>query len=410
MARVLVLDGHSAAALAFTRSLGRAGHWVAVGSNCGIFAAAALSKYCRASFQHPASTGQAAEFVRDVLAFVQRNGIDLVVPITDWTILPISRCRDMFESQCKLALPSHQALELASDKYSTIELARSLHVPVPDTYLIHNQDELEDLPDFAYPVVVKDRFSVRWLGNRAVSGSVGYAYSREERAKRVLQRLREAGDVLVQQFVSGAGIGFSCFALNGQTLLPFQWLRIRETDPRGSGSSARKSTALNPIVAEHSRQLITAAGFEGLAMVEYKQTPQDKFPVLMEINGRPWGSIQLAIASGIDYPRHLLDWHLEGKLPPLEIEYKQGVVCRRIVGELGHLDNLRKGKPQAWPAAYPNFWTSAIKIAVPWYPGMRYDDLSLDDPRPGWAGVKNWFQMRLEQANAKRPKNRKEPE
>ena len=66
MGRVLVLDGHSAAALAFTRSLGRAGHWVALGANQGVFAPAILSRYCKLSFKYPVSTDDTAVFAASV--------------------------------------------------------------------------------------------------------------------------------------------------------------------------------------------------------------------------------------------------------------------------------------------------------------------------------------------------------
>ena len=46
--------------------------------------------------------------------------------------------------------------------------------------------------------------------------------------------------------------------------------------------------------------------------------------------------------------------------PAREISYRENVVCRRVVGELTHLSNLRAGRPQNWPAAYPNFWTSLV--------------------------------------------------
>ena len=79
LARILILDGHSAAALAFTRSLGKAGHGVAVGSNKGIHAAAEVSRYCRQSFRHPVSTDDASGFVDAVLEFVRQNLVDLII-------------------------------------------------------------------------------------------------------------------------------------------------------------------------------------------------------------------------------------------------------------------------------------------------------------------------------------------
>jgi hypothetical protein len=64
------------------------------------------------------------------------------------------------------------------------------------------------------------------------------------------------------------------------------------------------------------------------------------------------------------------------------------------VAELTHLANVRAGKPANWPLPYPDFWSSLLRIVVPWYPGMHYDDLWLSDPRPVIAGVANWFRVR----------------
>jgi predicted ATP-grasp superfamily ATP-dependent carboligase len=393
VAKVLVLDGHSAAALAFTRSLGRAGHWVAVGSSRGMFAAAALSRYCRCKWEYPSSTESLRAFVEAVLAFTVRHQIQVVFPITDWTTLPLSRHRERFPDTCRVALPAHSALELAGDKYRTIELARSLGLSIPRTWLIQSPADLEGLSELSFPMVVKDRASVRWLGDRAVFGSVSYAYSAADLGARVNHRWREAGDVLVQEFVMGAGVGFSCFACDGEIRLPFQWRRLREVDPRGSGSSLRQAVALDPHIFDFSKKLILSSGFQGIAMVEFKE-PASAEPVLMEINGRPWGSIQLPIAAGIDYPRFLADWIIDGSLPPSELSYKTGIQCRRVVGDLTHLENLRRGKPSEWPLPYPNFWSSMAKMALPWYPGLRYDDLSFTDPRPGCAGISEWFRIR----------------
>ena len=395
MARILILDGHSSAALAFTRSAGRAGNWVAVGANADIFAAAKLSRYCRTSFSYPVSTEGAAAFVDEIVKFVSDHQIDLVVPITDWTIVPLSEHRERFTSGCRIAIPSRAAIELASDKYQTLQLAEEIGIKTPRTWLIRSQQDLQLAP-MEFPLVVKDRFSLRWRDDRAVAGGVSYAYSREELERKVADRLLATGDVLVQEFTPGTGIGFSCFIAGDEVRAPFQWKRIREVDPRGSASSCRESVSLEKRVEAASTALIRQIGFEGIAMVEYKQATGSTEPVLMEINGRPWGSIALPIASGVDYPKYLIDWWLSGKLPPQKPSYRKGITCRRMIGELTHLSNLRAGKPANWPLAYPGFWTSLLKISVPWYPGMHYDDLWLSDPKPGLAGLTNWFRSRVQ--------------
>ena len=393
LARILILDGHSAAALAITRSAGRAGHWVAVGANRGLFAAAKVSRYCRATLDYPISTAAPEAFVDSVLPFVRGNAIDLVLPLTDWTLTPLCRHRDRFAGVCKVALPPESALLAASDKWQTIQLAESLGMAVPETTLIESASVPTALHAGAFPVVVKDRFSVRWGAEKTVLGTASYAYSQRELEQKVSERLQAAGDVLVQKFVGGPGIGFACL-VNGQNIsMPFAWQRIREVDPRGSASSARRSIAMDPELLRQSGELLMKIGFQGLAMVEYKKTSTGRL-VLMEINGRAWGSMALPIASGFDFPRYWIQWLLDGAMPPTPSDYKTGITCRRVVGEMSHLMNVRAGRPAEWPGDYPNFWSTFLRVAVPWYPGVRYDDLWLSDLKPGLAGIGNWFQMR----------------
>lgn len=393
LARILVLDGHSSAALAFTRSAGRAGHWVAVGANQGQFAAAKLSRYCQLRFDYPVSTDDANAFLDATLAFVREHAIDLVVPIADWTLHPLSEQRTRFEGICKIALPPQEAVQASSDKYHTIELARSLRIGVPRTWLIQKPVDLNALSEAKFPLVVKDRFSVRWDNGKAILGGVAYAFSKQELERKANERLHAVGDVLVQEFVAGAGIGLSFFLAGNEVFLPFAWERIREVDPKGSASSCRESIPVDPTLGGLSSLLMQSIGFQGIAMVEYKRQ-SDGTSMLMEINGRPWGSIALPIASGIDYPRYLIDWCLEGKLPPKQLAYRTRVTCRRLIGELNHLSNVRRGRPENWPGEYPEFWSTLAKVAVPWYPGMHYDDVWLSDPRPGLAQLKNWFDLR----------------
>jgi predicted ATP-grasp superfamily ATP-dependent carboligase len=359
-----------------------------------MFAAAKLSRFCQIGFDYPTSTNDAEVFVDSVLEFARGRAIDLVIPVTDWTLGPLSTQRDRFRGICRLALPPHNSLDIASDKYRTVELAQSLGIEVPRTWLIESLSDLAALRQISFPIVVKDRFSVRWAEGKAIFGSVAYAYSQRDLENSVRERLQAAGDVLVQEFVSGVGIGFSCFIANGEVFLPFQWQRIREVDPRGSASSCRKSIPLNERLVLLSSQLIAHIGFEGIAMLEYKKTKEGRL-VLMEINGRPWGSIALPIASGIDYPRYLIDWFLSGSLPPRGIVYDTAITCRRVVSELSYLNNVRAGTPINWPGEYPGFWPSLFKVAVWWRPGMRYDDLWLSDIRPGVAEISNWLRMRI---------------
>lgn len=394
MARILVLDGHSSAALAFVRSLGRAGHWVAVGSVFGKFAAANKSRYCNACLYYTNPMHGVELFVDAIRRMVLEHGIELVIPITDATVWPLSQAVDL-NKLTKIAVPKREVVELVSDKFRTVTMAASLGVPVPKTVLIQSVEEIENMDSWEYPIVIKDRFSINWEDGKGVSGGVVFAYSFADLIAKAKARLIMVNDVLLQSFSPGAGVGFSCFASNGQIYLPFQWQRLREKDPRGSGSSARMSVMLEPDVEQYSRSLILEAGFQGIAMVEFKRNRKNGDLTLMEINGRPWGSLQLPVHAGINYPQYLVEWFLNSSLPPEFVAYRQNIICRWLTADFVHLENLWEGKPDNWPELYPNFWVSLFKVILPWYPGLRHDHFSFDDPKPGITDLKHWFNSRF---------------
>ncbi len=394
MPRILVLDGHSSAALAFVRSLGKAGYWVAVAVANGTFAAAVKSRYCKAAEVYPNPVEGVEPFVDSVRDIVNKHEIDLVIPITDSTVWPLSQAEEL-AGLVRIAVPSRAIVELVSDKYRTVCLAESLGVPIPKTLLVKSVDEIGGISDWNYPIVIKDRYSINWQQGKGVSGGVVFAYDSEDLYSKVKARLLTVDEVLLQSFSPGEGVGFSCFASGGKIFLPFQWRRLREKDPRGSGSSARMSVPLDEDIEQHSRTLILNAGFQGIAMVEYKRNRHNGALTLMEINGRPWGSMQLPIHAGIDYPQYLVRWCLDGILPPETLSYKEKITCRWLTADFIHLENLWEGRPDGWPEAYPDFFVNLLKVLLPWYPGLRYDHLSIDDPNPGIADLKKWFNSRF---------------
>ena len=70
-------------------------------------------------------------------------------------------------------------------------------------------------------------------------------------------------------------------------------------------------------------------------MVEFKQDERDGLPKLMEINGRFWGSLQLAIDAGVDFPALLLQ--PPDALPSTPLPYRVGVRNRWFWGDVDSL-------------------------------------------------------------------------
>ncbi|MGI9292171.1 MAG: ATP-grasp domain-containing protein, partial [Gammaproteobacteria bacterium] len=61
-------------------------------------------------------------------------------------------------------------------------------------------------------------------------------------------------------------------------------------------------STLNQPLIEQAEKLLKALQWNGPAMVEFRHDERDGRYRLMEINARFWGTLELAIKSGVDFP------------------------------------------------------------------------------------------------------------
>ena len=122
MPKVIVTDSSERAALAVIRSLGRRGiEVVAVDSTS--FNTGFLSKYCSRRIICPPPQKNKRKFVDSMLRLVRNENFDLLIPITDFTMIPILERRDEIEEYVKVAAPPLKTAVKAFDKVQTIKIA-----------------------------------------------------------------------------------------------------------------------------------------------------------------------------------------------------------------------------------------------------------------------------------------------
>jgi predicted ATP-grasp superfamily ATP-dependent carboligase len=122
--------------------------------------------------------------------------------------------------------------------------------------------------------------------------------------------------------------------------------------------------------------------WHGVAMVEFKQDAADGLPKLMEINGRFWGSLQLAIDAGVDFPALLVSAIAS---PPRPQEpYRVGVRSRWFWGDVDSLlTTFVAGGEAAWPGQVKRRTALAGFVRFRGA-NLHYDNPKWDDPWP-WA-------------------------
>jgi predicted ATP-grasp superfamily ATP-dependent carboligase len=190
--------------------------------------------------------------------------------------------------------------------------------------------------------------------------------------------------VLLQEYFAGTGIGVELLLSHGQPLLAFQHKRLRELPVTGGPSSYRESMPLDPELYDYAVRLLRHVGWTGLAMVEFKVG--DSGPKLMEINGRIWGSLPLAVASGVDFPAGLVDLYLTPPLdnpPPATGGYKVGIRCRNLELDVMWIVAvlLQKRRYPFLPFPKRREAIGAFLSLFDWR--SRFDVLSASDPKPG---------------------------
>ena len=323
---VLVTDAGRGSAIAFLRSLGQRG-WHVIAADADPKSAGFRSRFASETFVYPAPDRSPRAFVECMHARLRARPVDLVIPVTDECIHPLARARERFAGLTRLAIASDGALATVPDKRSTIDLARELGVPVPETRVASTLPEARAAArELRYPLVVKPTVSRRYLADqdRMVSAAVSFARDPSELEER-LSSLIGDHEVLLQEFQPGVGVGVECLAHEGRVLRAFQHRRLAEIPVTGGASAWRESVALEPELFAHARKLIEALQWTGLIMIEFKRGTK---PWLLEINGRVWGSLPLACLAGVDFPGELAALHFPDTAAPAPLHaepYRIGV-------------------------------------------------------------------------------------
>lgn len=337
----LILDGHLPSALACVRSLSRHGIQVV----CGAERKSALalhSRFTNETWVYPSPLKDVKAYVQSVIQKLSTMGDRPVIfCMSDNTLLPLAQHRDQIEAVGRLVLPEIENFNVAFDKALTLKLAERLGVPMPRTFFIESQEDLESaLGQIEYPCVIKPRHSCLWVADKGMRGKTEIAQNREQ-AREIAMRVHSTTNTwpLLQEKLSGQEFGIFGLWQDGQWQVKFAHKRLRSLDPMGGASCLRQSIDLPSDMAGYAEKLMAELKWQGPAMVEFKLDKPDGSPKLMEINGRFWGSLALAIASGVDFP-YLAYLQANGLMVEPITHYKVAVTARSFLADCANLINV----------------------------------------------------------------------
>ncbi|MCP3917138.1 MAG: hypothetical protein GY711_16440 [bacterium] len=299
---VLVTEAEYRMSVGVIRSLGRAGYPVhACSSEPGALG-------FRSRFRHAAERCPAyvdPEFLPWLRAYVERHGIRCVIP-TEYLLVAIRPAFaefapllplcgdqervyrgmskfDLFEELGRSGAGAHLAPHLLVDEGSGLPAAEAFDELGTPLYIKADGVHARDGADSTQARAPDGR------GARSVVADF-------------LERYRR---VLVQGHVEGCGVGAFLLRWDERLLAEFMHRRLHEVPPHGV--SAYRESWWHPDVLSDARAKLEAIGWSGVAMMEYRWDPRTDAFALLEMNGRFWGSIHLALYAGVDFPALLID-------------------------------------------------------------------------------------------------------
>ncbi len=391
---VLVTDGDQRAALATVRSLGRAGWRVVVASPDGRSLAGA-SRHAASDHAVPDPLSDPAGHRDRVAAIARYAGASLVVPVTEAAALSLLEDPAAL-APATIASPDLARFRAISDKAAVLAAAHEVGIAVPRQVTLESPSAAVALAGLAFPLVVKPSRSVGGAGSDRRKLGVRHAATEAE-LRAILAGLPPAAwPVLLQRRIVGPGVGIFLLVWQGRVVAHFAHRRLREKPPSGGVSTYRESIAADPVLVEQSRALLERFRWEGAAMVEYKVDAATGTPYLMEVNGRLWGSVQLAVSAGVDFPALLAAAYAGDPLPPEPPRYRTGVRLRWEWGDVDHLlARLRRGDAaNALAPGAPSRLATLAAVLLPWRPGDRLEVLRLGDLRPFLRESARWLRGR----------------
>lgn len=371
---VLVLGAQPHFALTIARSLHHRGIPATIATS-SLNGPRLSSRAIRQFVRLPSHQHSPDEFIAALSTLIRREKFDMLIPSGDSTLIAVTQHYEHLSTLLHVGCPPPHIVKRAVEKPITFEIAKRCGVNIPTTYLVSSCAELERLrATLRFPMIAKPRSKMN-IGTHTFK--VRYFQSFEGLKAAFLANTDFGVRNVLQEYCPGESVAIGTLIHKGKPIAMFQDRRLRELQGMSIVTISEK---LDPVLARWSLRLLRNLEWEGIAMVEYRHNHSDGTAALLEVNGRYWGSLALAVHAGIDFPFY--EWQLaHGKDPQVPSSYKVGMRARWIAGDLLRLHSLFKD-PMSAGFPRPSRWKELVRFLTDFKPRTRVILWSIGDPVP----------------------------
>jgi len=333
MSSVLVI-GTYRQTLTVVRSLARAGRNVILGVHRDA-ATCNYSRYVDDIWEHPNLSTSSDGFTAALTKFLDtRDDVLSIIPVGELEIRVLATKFTEISSKAKLLMCDPELVAVCLDKPTMSAVVDQVGVPQSRYATASDCKSLISAADsIGYPCVVKladSEFLLR--GKKALIYEDADAIRRDFREWPVDNK-----SLIVQTYISAERMNLYFFACEGRIISLGQVVALRTDRLDGTGLSVSGRTVSPDVVlVEYCRAIVEHLKYTGVGCMQFLVDEANGITTFLEHNPRLGAGCVLPYVAGLDLPRMMLDFALNGQSNPEEPPYpcKVGVQYAWTTGDI----------------------------------------------------------------------------
>ena len=290
--KILLTDGNYKHTWAAARAIASSGYIVdVIGGNRSI---SSKSKHVRKNVFNINTLSN--NNLNKFLEIIKKEQYNIVLGIGASSIKFLSDNREQISKYVKLLLPPKQSLAICLDKIQTMKFASAHNICIPKTYLFKSMKDVNYLKKVGnFPIIIKSADEV----DKKISTL--YISSREDLDENLIEKIFALNSSFIaQERIFGGAEAFFAIYKNGLLIDYMMHERMRE-NPITGGPSTKARSIYKQDLYTFGKLALDKLKWNGVAMVEFKRDTLGQLH-LLEINPKFWGSLDLALATGVNFP------------------------------------------------------------------------------------------------------------
>jgi predicted ATP-grasp superfamily ATP-dependent carboligase len=322
---------------------------------------------------HPLSSTKA--FFDEIFKMIRQEKYDVLMPFTSKTFPVISLHSEELSRYTNHICCDYATYSKANDKEKITSIASEFDLPVPKSIWPKSFEEIAtQISHLDFPVVIKAR-----IGSGMQKG-LRYAKNLEEAIKgykeissqKSIEGVKEFHRPLIQEYIPGKIYDALYYYHNGNLVASLTQCR-EITNPISGGPGVQNVTVKDGKLHDYGKTILDGLRWHGPAQVELKLDPRDNQFKLLEVNPKFWGTLDLSIKCGVNFPAMAVDLALNGLIRhDMNKEIGPGLRYRWLVSF------VKTHRAAGFPRR---------KIIRSLINRVQYNDLDFNDPLPTFYNI-----------------------